>query len=156
MTGFGDVYDAEVARVHGFFAHRFPPPVAEDLTQTTFEKALRAWGRYDATRATPATWLLAIARNVMIDHLRADRSTRQVPLEEGDHPATEDRPWLGADPRLAAALRELPEREREVLGLRFGADLDGPQIAAVTGLSLANVQQILSRTLRRLRDALEA
>lgn len=43
----------------------------------------------------------------------------------------------------------------EILALRFGADLTGPEIAEVVGLSLANVQQITSRTLRRLRTILE-
>jgi RNA polymerase sigma factor (sigma-70 family) len=49
----------------------------------------------------------------------------------------------------------LPEREREIIALRFGGDLTGPEIAALTGLSLANVQQILSRSLRPLREDLE-
>ena len=62
---------------------------------------------------------------------------------------------LGLDPDLEAALARLDDRERELLALRFGGDLNGPEIAGLTGLSLANVQQILSRTLRRLRHELE-
>jgi DNA-directed RNA polymerase specialized sigma24 family protein len=42
-----------------------------------------------------------------------------------------------------------------VLALRFGGDLTGPEIAELTGLTLSNVQQILSRSLRRLRAELE-
>jgi DNA-directed RNA polymerase specialized sigma subunit len=42
-----------------------------------------------------------------------------------------------------------------VLALRFGGDLGGPQIAELLGLTLANVQQITSRSLRRLRELLE-
>jgi RNA polymerase sigma factor (sigma-70 family) len=53
------------------------------------------------------------------------------------------------------ALSKLSPRDREVIALRFGGDLNGPEIAEMTGLSLANVQQILSRSLRKLRDALE-
>jgi Sigma-70, region 4 len=59
------------------------------------------------------------------------------------------------DPRLRAALESLGQRDREIVALRFGGDLAGPEIAALTGLSLANVQQILSRSLRRLRAELE-
>jgi RNA polymerase sigma factor (sigma-70 family) len=55
---------------------------------------------------------------------------------------------------LADALAELTEREREVLALRFGGDLTGAEIAHVLGLSLANVQQITSRALRKLRTLL--
>jgi DNA-directed RNA polymerase specialized sigma24 family protein len=42
-----------------------------------------------------------------------------------------------------------------VLALRYGADLTGPEIAAIMDLNLANVQQIASRSLRRLRELLE-
>jgi RNA polymerase sigma-70 factor (ECF subfamily) len=49
----------------------------------------------------------------------------------------------------------LSAREREIIALRFGGELAGPEIAEVTGLSLANVQQILSRSLRRMRDVLD-
>ena len=50
---------------------------------------------------------------------------------------------------------QLFDRDREVLALRFGGDLTGPEIAAMLDLSLANVQQILSRSLRKLRGLLE-
>jgi RNA polymerase sigma factor (sigma-70 family) len=63
---------------------------------------------------------------------------------------------LGVSPELEAALATLPDRQREILALRFGGDLTGPEIAELTGLSLANVQQILSRSLRQLRANLDA
>jgi RNA polymerase sigma-70 factor (ECF subfamily) len=68
MTGelpdFARVYEAQVWRVYGFLAYRLRDrDLAEDLTQTTFEQALRAWGRFDPMRASEATWLLTIARN---------------------------------------------------------------------------------------------
>ena len=56
---------------------------------------------------------------------------------------------------LIEALTHLSDRDREVIALRFGGDLTGPEIAAVLDLSLANVQQILSRSLRKLRGLLE-
>jgi len=60
-----------------------------------------------------------------------------------------------ATPELIEALAQLAERDREVLALRFGGDLTGPEIAELMGLSLANVQQILSRSLRKLRTLLD-
>lgn len=62
---------------------------------------------------------------------------------------------VGVGRELESALTALGERERELIALRYGADLSGPQIASVTGLTVANVQQILSRPLRRLRAELE-
>lgn len=62
---------------------------------------------------------------------------------------------FAASPELEAALRELSDRDREVIALRFGGDLSAIEIAAVMGLSGANVHQILSRSLRKLRSLLE-
>jgi RNA polymerase sigma-70 factor, ECF subfamily len=158
---FSAVYDEHVWQVYGFFAYRMRNRAdAEDLTQQTFERALRSWSRYDPSRAGVATWLLVIARNLLVDHFRADRSARRQPLDEldGEHDALVDareQPDLGLEPDLERALASLGARERELVALRFGGGLTGPEIAAATGLSLANVQQILSRSLRRMRIAIE-
>lgn len=161
MRDFAGIYDEHAWRVHCFFASRLTTgPEAEDLTQQTFERALRAWGTYDESRASAATWLLTIARNLLIDHLRARRPGRWLSLDALEEPealaAPPDRHRLGLEPELDWALCELQPRERVLLALRFGGDLNGPEIAQLTGLSLANVQQILSRALRRLRTRLEA
>jgi RNA polymerase sigma-70 factor (ECF subfamily) len=126
---------------------------AEDLTQLTFERAQRAWARFDPNRATPRTWLMSIAGNLLIDHYRRDRSGAQEPIEDHlSHRALiREDPDVGLSPDLATALENLSERERELIALRFGGELTGPEIAELTGLSLANVQQILSRSLRKLR-----
>src|ERR1700754_2564062 len=154
---FSSAYDEHVWHVYGFFAYRLRSRAdAEDLTQVTFERALRAWGRYDAAKAGVGTWLLAIARNALIDHVRSHRHTQEHTVEELPESLTFDRPSLGLDPDLERALTTLGDRERELIALRFGGDLTGPEIADLTGLSLANVQQILSRALRRLRAGLDA
>lgn len=157
---FSAAYDDHVWQVYAFFAYRlFDRTQAEDLTQLTFERALRAWSRYDKNRSSVLTWLLAIARNLLIDHVRADRSGSRRPLEERDDHVVDraaDEPGLGLCPALELALATLSDRDREIIGLRFGADLTGPQIAELTGLTLANVQQILSRSLRRMRTSMEA
>jgi RNA polymerase sigma factor (sigma-70 family) len=156
---FASVYDDEVWSVYGFFAYRLPSVAdAEELTQRTFERALRAWGRFDPERAPVRVWLLTIARNLLIDHYRADVWGRQQTIEgvpEDELGSELPEPDLGIEPELATALAELVPRDREVLALRFGGDLSGPEVAALTGLSLANVQQIISRSLRRLRGRLE-
>ncbi|HZU77411.1 MAG TPA: sigma-70 family RNA polymerase sigma factor, partial [Dehalococcoidia bacterium] len=125
---------------------------AEDLTQATFERALRAWSRFDPRRASENTWLLAIARNLLIDHYRRDRSKLTEPIDEELAPAIPGpEEQLAQAPELLSALARLSERDREVIALRFGGDMSGPEIAHLLNLSLANVQQILSRSLRKLR-----
>ena len=159
---FSRLYDDEVWTVYGFFGYRVDSrEEAEDLTQATFERALRAWDRYDPERATARTWLLAIARNLLVDHFRGRPAARHEPIPEDDaaearlgHVDPEER-GLGLSPELEGALGRLGQRERELVALRFGGDLGGPEIAEMTGLSLANVQQILSRALRKLRAELE-
>jgi RNA polymerase sigma-70 factor, ECF subfamily len=159
---FAEIYDEHVWHVYGFFGYRVRSrEEAEDLTQLTFERALRAWNRFDERRASARTWLISIAHNLLVDHYRRDRSSRHEPIPEGEageaqlgHVEPEE-PGLGLSPELESALAGLGGREREVIALRFGGDLTGPEIAELTGLSLANVQQILSRSLRRMRTELE-
>lgn len=162
MDSFEEAYDTHVWGVYAFFAYRLGSRFeAEDLTQQTFERALKAWPRFDRERAGVRTWLMAIARNLLTDHFRRGRNGArrwreidQVP--EGElprEPGPDDD--LGLSPELDGALMSLGTRDREILALRFGADLNGPEIAELTGLSVANVQQILSRSLRALRLALD-
>jgi RNA polymerase sigma-70 factor (ECF subfamily) len=159
------VYSQHVGDVYGFFGYRLASRhEAEDLTQLTFERALRAWDGFDPRRATARTWLIAIARNLLVDHYRRDLPAPVGELPEaeraeaaGAHAGTRnpaESPRLGVSPEIEAALSQLDDRERELIALRFGGDLNGPEIAELTGLTLANVQQIMSRSLRRMRGAL--
>jgi RNA polymerase sigma-70 factor (ECF subfamily) len=160
---FASVYDEHVWDVYAFFGYRLNSrEEAEDLVQATFERALRAWRRFDPNRASARTWLLAIAQNLLIDHFRRGSRAKEEPLAEGEladmqlgraEPADSG---LGLEPELQRALEGLGDRERELIALRFGGDLTGPEIAEITGLTLANVQQILSRSLRRMRAELES
>jgi RNA polymerase sigma-70 factor (ECF subfamily) len=153
------IYDEHVWRVYGFFAYRLNSRQdAEDLTQQTFERAWRAAGRYDPLRGTVSAWLVAIARNQLIDHLRSRAAAPQLPVEAVDletFAAPPEAYGIGIEPDLELALSTLSSRERELIALRFGGDLSGPEIAELTGLSLANVQQILSRALRSMRATLD-
>jgi RNA polymerase sigma factor (sigma-70 family) len=154
---FADVYDRHVWHVYGFFGYRVNSRhEAEDLTQLTFERALRAWKRFDPSRASPLTWLLAIARNLLIDHFRRSGPVPVDPLDDlPELVGSVEDPAVGLAPDLERALDALGDRDREVIALRYGGDLTGPEIAEITGLTLANVQQILSRSLRRLRAQLQ-
>jgi RNA polymerase sigma factor (sigma-70 family) len=157
VSSYNQAVEDHMSDVYAFLAYRVNSRAdAEDLTQATFERAYRAWGRYDAARASVRTWLIEIARNLLIDHYRSSSARHEQPLgEEHDQPGDGEEALLGLEPALASALGQLAERDREVVALRFGGDLSGREIAEVTGLSLANVQQILSRSLRRLRAELE-
>jgi len=148
------VYREEMPRVFNYFRYRgFERATAEDLTSATFEKAWRARERYRKDRAAVSTWLLAIARNAAIDHLR--RSRPAVPLAEAslrDEETPETRALREAQSRrLRALLAALPERERELLALKYGAGATNRAIATITGLGESNVGTILHRTVGTLR-----
>ena len=161
-SDFIDIYEEHVWQVYGYLAYRVRAQAdAEDLTQLTFERAFKAWDRFDERKASAGTWLIAIARNALIDHGRSDKSSRHRSISgdevaESDLPIVEGPDAFGVDPDLASAIEQLDDRERHLLALRFGAGFTGPEIAEIADLSLANVQQILSRALRKLRVLLEA
>src|SRR3954469_23153945 len=83
-TAVARLFDEHVWDVYGFVAYRIGNRAeAEDLTQQTFERALKAWRRFDPSRAQPRTWLLAITRNLLVNHYRRDRSRQHRHLGEG-------------------------------------------------------------------------
>jgi RNA polymerase sigma-70 factor (ECF subfamily) len=149
------LYTEQLPRIYNFFRYRVGPgAVAEDLTSTTFEKAWRARHRYRRDLGAFATWLLTIARNVATDHFRQRRN--HVPLEEAaDVPAIEtadaDAEHRSNVERLARLLDQVPERDRELLSLKYGAELTNRTIARLTGLSESNVGTLLHRTIAGLR-----
>jgi RNA polymerase sigma-70 factor (ECF subfamily) len=153
------VYREELPRVYNFFRYRVTDrATAEDLTSLTFEKAWRARDRYRRDRASAGTWLLAIARNVAIDHFRRRRP--EIPLE--DEQEAEGAPSESPEAqavrtselrRLGALLSALPARERELVALKYGAGATNRAIAKLTGLSESNVGTILHRTVGALRAA---
>jgi RNA polymerase sigma-70 factor (ECF subfamily) len=154
------LFAQQLPHVYNFFRYRIGCSAdAEDLTARTFEKAWRNRARYRRDLSGFSTWLLTIARHVAIDYYRARRV--DSPVEAADHvaataPNPEERAWLGEHAaRLEALLRELPARERELIALKYGAEMTNRAIAHATGLTETNVGTILQRTVLRLRAAWE-
>jgi RNA polymerase sigma-70 factor, ECF subfamily len=151
------VYAEQLPRVLNFFRYRLGNTAdVEDLTARTFEKAWRARHRYRRDLAGFATWLLTIARNIAIDHLRARQ--RYEPIETAAAvPAADDTPEQQAlqqadAQRLAALLATLDPRQRELIAMKYGADMTNRAIARATGLSESNVGTILHRAVESLRE----
>ena len=125
---------------------------AEDLTSATFEKALRLWTRFDATRGSARTWLLGIARTTALDWFRAE-SRRRRREEAAALPERVEEAFVeGLSPALESALASLSAGEREVLALRVVLELDGDATARVLGISPTAVSTRLSRALKRLEE----
>jgi RNA polymerase sigma-70 factor, ECF subfamily len=151
------VYAEQLPRVLNFFRYRIGQTGdVEDLTARTFEKAWRARHRYRRDIAGFSTWLLTIARNVAIDHLRARQ--RYEPLEAAaavpspDYTPEQQAVHQSAAQRLAALLATLEPRQRELIAMKYGADMTNRAIAHATGLSESNVGTILHRAVEALRE----
>jgi RNA polymerase sigma-70 factor, ECF subfamily len=150
------VYQRELPRIYNYFRYRFGNnAVAEDLTATTFEKAWKARSRYRRDLAGFSTWLLAIARNVAADYWRAHRdlvpldTLAEQPAPGSPHEAYARRAELE---RLGALLAQLPERERDLVALKYGAQLNNREIAQQLHWSESNVGTTLHRIVAKLRE----
>ncbi len=154
------LYATEMPRVYNFFRYRVgDEQLAEDLTSATFEKAWRGRARYRRDLAAFSTWLFSIARNVAIDYYRKRRvelPLEDVRLDDARRQPDEHTPEAAVERKdrfaqLSALLARLPPRERELLAMKYGAELTNREIAGVTGLSESNVGTILHRTVQGLR-----
>jgi RNA polymerase sigma-70 factor (ECF subfamily) len=125
---------------------------AEDVTSEVFERAVRYRSGYDPARGTPAAWLTGIARRVI-----AERSAARSDLV-GSVPDTTDAGDLERESvdrlTVQAAVALLPDRDRDLIGLRYGADLTAAQIADQLDMTTNAVEVALHRALRRLRDCM--
>ena len=143
-----------IRRIYSYVAYRVGEgPDAEDVTSEVFERALRYRKSYDPSRGEPLAWLIGIARRCIDD---AMARPRPEPGEQPDVSSPED---LEADAlqrlTVAAAVEALDERSRDLVALRYGADLSARQIGEILGLKTNAVEVALHRTLARLRPELE-
>lgn len=124
-----------------------PPPAAEDVAAEACARAYAAWSRIGGFEWREA-WVARVAANLAIDAVR-----RRPPSSEQDDPVD---PTAGITRRLvvADALRRLPKRQRDVVVLRYFADLTEQEAAAALGVSVGSVKTHAHRALHTLRSAL--
>jgi RNA polymerase sigma-70 factor, ECF subfamily len=140
-----DVYGFVNSIVHDSHA-------AEDITQNIFGKLMRAIRRYEQREVPFSAWILRVARNAALDHMRA---RRQIPVEEvrvddnGHEQVGFDRSQC-----LREALQRLPEDQREVLVLRHVVGLTPGEIADRLGKTEGSIHGLHHRGRGALQDAL--
>lgn len=150
-------YDEHGRLVYTFCSRALGPERANDVTQEVFLSAWKARDRFDPAKGNLAAWLTGIAKNRIIDAVRAEKrhSDRRAPETTDDLPTESDAEKLGDKMLVADALRTLPERSRTVLTLHYFEDLTHPQIAERTQLPLGTVKSDIRRGLDRIRRHLE-
>jgi len=126
--------------------------LAEDLVAEGFTRAWMSW-RKVRQHPAPRAWVVRTALNLHVSWWR--RRRREVALDGHDVAASEGSGQAaGMDSSLAAALRRLPLRQREVLTLRLLLDLDTETTARTLGISAGTVGTHLHRALEALRTGL--
>lgn len=139
--------------VYAYVAYRIGAgATAEDVTGEAFARGWRYRETYDSSRGTPEAWLIGIARRVLSELA----GSREVPVEElpeGADPVDEYSRSLERM-TLAQAMDRLPDRDRELLALRYGAQMSTREIQAHMGLEASAVDVALSRARGRLRGVL--
>jgi len=126
---------------------------AEDLTSDVFYRALAFATSFDERKASYKTWMFTIAHNVVANHYRSNKNL--LALDDFDALAAEN----GIEDdfntsedfrRLHTLLKTLPEREREVIALRFWGDLKYKEIATHIGMREKSVSSMMSRLMKKL------
>ena len=128
--------------------------VAEDVVQDAFTAVYRNWDRIVDPGAAVA-YLRRSVVNASRSALRRRIRARKYTLVDADVAGADASTLLAADHDLVRqALRQLPDRQREVLTLRYVAELTDAEISAATGLSAGGVRSASSRGLAALRTNL--
>lgn len=148
--------DAEplIKKVYAYVAYRMGDGAeAEDVTSTTFERALRYRNSYDPAKGDAVGWLFGIARRCVSEAL-VERSLHVGEVAEQEAPGD-----LAADAHhrmdLRAAMEQLDVRERELLALRYGSDLSTRQIAELMDATPGAIDVALHRARQRLKIVLD-
>ena len=156
---FNKLYEQYYSRVLAYFRFRVGKrEVAEDLTSLVFERALTHITELKTAEAMEA-WLFRIAQNCTHDYFRRQRPEvsleKLTDMEHLQQRSLEEQVLAEEERRvLLAHVSKLPEREQEIIGLKFVARLTNRQIARVLHLPEGTVGSLLYRTLSKLRDAL--
>ena len=118
---------------------------AEDAAAEAVARALVSWRRLNGQPYRHA-WVARVAGNAAIDQLRRQR--RALPPVRASGDAIEEATMRLA---LGAALQMLPRRQREVVTMRYLADMDDRAVARTLGISVNSVKKHLQRAMTALR-----
>jgi RNA polymerase sigma-70 factor (ECF subfamily) len=163
-TALGALYDRWVRSLYSLVLHLLrDPDEAEDVVEETFWQAWRKAGSYEPSKGAVSTWLLTIGRRKALDRLRARKRNREdrIQDERGFSDLRSASPDPGSEAEgselrehIRAALRELPDEQREVLELGYFSGLSQAEIAEKTGQPLGTIKTRMRLAMQKLREPL--
>lgn len=156
---FAELFRRFAPRVAGFLRRALPEGRADEVLQDVM---LRVWQKaptYRPEKASPTTWIFAIARNARIDALRRDGRPEPEPDDPLWVPAAPEPPDVRVeqahrDARVREALRGLPEPQVEVLERAYVQGQSLAEIAEALAVPLGTVKSRVRLAMERLRAVL--
>ncbi len=163
LSEFTELYDQYFPKVFAYVYGRVQhKEAALDIVSDVFEKA---YVKMHGLRSAEAfsSWLFTIARNEVASHWRKEKPAAKALQETAWHNELNHQPPGPEDTllhrerisHLASLLRQLPPREREIISLKFDAELTNREIADILKTSEVNVRVTIFRALRKLRARME-
>jgi RNA polymerase sigma factor (sigma-70 family) len=158
---FVTLFERHFREIHRYLARRVGAEPADDLAAEVFAQAFRVRARYRAETADARPWLYGIAANLLFKHRRGE--ARRLRALARSRPAADELDLDGAHaradaaalgPRVAAALRAMEPRDREVLLLFAWAELTYTEIATALAIPTGTVRSRLNRARARMRREL--
>lgn len=133
--------------------------LAEDAVQEAFLIAWRTADTFMPERARASTWLLTLVHRRAVDLVRREQRRRAEPIEVAGEPAAEgaadEAVWLRYErERVQAALRQLPDQQREALELAYYGGFSQSELAERLGQPVGTIKSRMFSGLARLRDLL--
>lgn len=160
---FAQLYEENFDKIYRYVYLRLGNQAeAEDLSQEVFVKALEAIGSYKWRNLPFASWLFRIAHNQIVDYLRKHTKVREAPFDDNNmisigeaSPASVAEQGLEIE-ELIDAVKKLSPAQREVISLRFGAELSIAEVAEALGKSPGTVKALQYNGIVALRKMLLA
>ncbi len=169
VPGTPDELAREGYALHGAELYRyalgrlFDDGAAQDAVQETIVRAWRAGERFDPSKASLRTWLYAILRNVIADHITARQRSAALPVRAAEHLTIEQREDQMSDQTTAVADADLITRalglishdHRTAIIETYLRDRSYEDVAAELGVSVSTLRSRVFHGLRHLRNAMQ-
>jgi RNA polymerase sigma factor (sigma-70 family) len=158
---FSEVFDRYYAEIHGYVSRRLGSSLADDVASETFLIAFDRRRRYDAAHPSARPWLYGIASNLISRHHRAELRRYRALARSGVFDVVDGMEGVAARldaealrGRLAVALLEVADPDREVLLLVAWGQLSCEEAARALGIRAGTARSRLHRARKRTRAAL--
>ena len=154
---FGELFARYKGRIYAYLLGRIRDRrAADDLLQSVFLNLHRSRITFKSERLFSA-WIFTICRNVIRDHKRLEARvlSTQSGAESLDSIAVETSNEGSAEAQFEEVLHNVTPREREAIKLRYDKGMEFEEIARLVGISETNARQLISRAIRKIREALK-